>query len=212
MNPNLLLEQDGTETGVEGTDTLVLQHLGETTNETVGVGRLGDETDTGGLKRAEGNIGEELGKTRRGQVDGSTVLGGGLVAESGDGLLLEELVTAELQGTLQEVTSEGRADTGEKGASTLILDDLAETTDQTAVVGLGVELDTGLDAVEEGVSLNCMSPVVVSYLRPVGVLRANRARLAWQSAAKTRKAADGRKQLDHGMARLTHRRGSEHRG
>lgn len=145
----LLLEEDGTETSVESTDTLVLEHLAETRDETAGVGRLRDETDTGGLKGAEGNIGEELGGGGRGEVDGSAVSGGSLVAELVDPLLLEELVTSELEGALEEVTGKGGAGTGEESASTLVLDDLAEATDQTAVVGDGVELDTSLDAVRE---------------------------------------------------------------
>lgn len=144
---NLLLEENGSETGVEGTDTLVLEHLGEATNETVGVGGLGDETDTGGLERAEGNVGEELGGSRGSQVDGSSVVGGSLLAKSVDELGLEELVTTELEGTLQEVTGKGRAGTSQESASALILDDLTETTDKTTVVGNRVELDTGLDAV-----------------------------------------------------------------
>lgn len=153
---NLLLEQDGSETGVESTGTLVLQHLGETTNETVGIGGLGDETDTGSLKRAEGNVGEELGGGRGGQVDGSAVVGGSLKAELVDELGLEELVTTELERTLQEVTGKGRASTSQESASTLILNNLAETTDETTVVGSGVELDTGLDAAlrKENVSVS----------------------------------------------------------
>jgi len=145
-----LLEENGSETGVESTETLVLDNLAETRDETVGVGGLRDETDTGGLKRAEGDIGEELSSGGRGQVDSSSVLGGGLVAESVNPLLLEELVTTELQSTLEEVTGEGRADTSEESTSTLILDNLAETTDETAVVGSGVELDTGLDDIDGG--------------------------------------------------------------
>jgi hypothetical protein len=35
---NLLLEQDGSETSVERTNTLVLEHLGESTNQAIGVG------------------------------------------------------------------------------------------------------------------------------------------------------------------------------
>jgi hypothetical protein len=146
---HLLLEENGTETSVESTDTLVLEHLGETTDETVGVGRLRDETDTGSLKRAEGDISEELGGTGRGEVDGSAVVGGSLITELVDALLLEELVSAELEGTLEEVTSEGRADTSEKSAGALVLDDLAEATDHTTVVLGRVELHAGLDAVDE---------------------------------------------------------------
>jgi len=146
---NLLLEENGTETSVESTDTLVLEHLGEATNETVGVGGLGDETDTGSLKRAQGNVGKELSGGGRGEVDGSTVVLGSLVAEQVDGLLLEEFVTTKLEGTLEEVTGGGRTETSQESAGTLILDDLAETANHTTVVGLGVKLDTGLDAVFE---------------------------------------------------------------
>jgi hypothetical protein len=49
---HLLLEQNGTEAGVESTDTLIPQHLAEAANEAVGVGGLRDETDTGSLERA----------------------------------------------------------------------------------------------------------------------------------------------------------------
>lgn len=144
---NLLFEQDGAETSVEGADTLRLQHLAETADQAAGVGGLGDETDTGSLKRAEGDVGEELGGGGGGQVDTSAVVGGVLVADQVDGLLLEELVTTELEGTLQEVTSSGGAETGQQSAGTLILDDLLEAANEAAVVGDGVELNTGLDAV-----------------------------------------------------------------
>ena len=146
-NCDVLLEQDRSETRVEGTDTLVLQDLGESTNETVGEGWVTDETDTGSLKRAEGDIGEELGDGSRGEVDGSTVVGSGLVTDEIDGLLLEELVTSELEGTLEEVTGSGGTETGPDGAHTLIGDGLPEATDQTGVVGDGVKLNPGLDAV-----------------------------------------------------------------
>lgn len=146
---NLLLEQDGAESGVETGDTLLLQDTAETTEETVGEGRLRDETDTGGLERAEGNVGHELSAGGGGEVDSGTVLGSSLEAELVDGLLLEELVTTELEGTLEEVTSGGRAETSQKSASTLGLDDLTEATDHTTVVGGRVELDTGLDAVKQ---------------------------------------------------------------
>ena len=148
---NLLLEEDGSETGVESTNTLVLEDLAEAANQAVGIGGLSDETDTGGLERAEGDISEELAGSGRGEVDGSAVVAGSLETEEVDGLLLEELVTSELEGTLEEVTSEGRADTSEEGSGTLVLDDLPEATDHAIVVGSGVELDTGLDAAERGI-------------------------------------------------------------
>ena len=62
--------------------------------------------------------------------------------------MLEELVTAELEGALEEVTGEGWAGTCEERTSTILGDDLAETADQALVVCEGVELDAGLDAVE----------------------------------------------------------------
>jgi hypothetical protein len=61
--------------------------------------------------------------------------------------LLEEFVSTELEGTLEEVTGGGRTKTSQKSAGTFVLDNLADTAEETAVVGDGVELDTGLDAV-----------------------------------------------------------------
>ena len=135
---NLLLEQDGSESRVEGTDTLLLQDAGHGREETAGEGRLGD-------------ISNELSGTGGGEVDSGAVVLGSLVAKGVDGLLLEELVSTELEGTLEEVTGGGRTETSQESASTLVLDDLAETTEHTAVVGDGVKLDTGLDAVEDRV-------------------------------------------------------------
>ncbi|KAI6756701.1 hypothetical protein HG530_011299 [Fusarium avenaceum] len=149
---NSLLEQNGTETSVESTEALVLDNLAEARDETAGVGRLRDETDTGGLERAQGDIGEELGSGGRGQVDSSSVLRSSLVAEGINPLLLEELVSSELQGTLEEVTSEGRTDTSEESGSTLILDDLAEATDKTTVRrgDWNIHIDGGKTTVGDG--------------------------------------------------------------
>lgn len=143
---NLLLEEHGTETRVERTKTLLAQDLGETRGETGSEGGLRDETDTSSLKRAESNVGEEFGSGGGSEVDGGSVLRGILDANLVDALLLEEFVTTELEGTLEEVTGGGGTETSEKSASTLVGDDLAETTDHTLVVGDRVKLDTGLDA------------------------------------------------------------------
>jgi hypothetical protein len=144
----LLLEEDRTESRVESTDTLVLEDLSETADQTAGKGGLRDETDTSGLERAQSDISEELGESGRSQVDSSAVVSSGLVTELVDELLLEELVTTELEGTLEEVTGGGRTETSQQSAGTLLLDDLTETTDQTTVVGDGVQLNSGLDAVQ----------------------------------------------------------------
>ena len=154
MQSNLLLEQKGTKTTVEGGEALLLEDATEARDKAGSEGGLGDQTNTGGLKGAEGEISEELVAGGGGEVDGGAVVGSGLVAEEANGLLLEELVTTELQGTLEEVTSEGRAGTSEESASALVLDDLLEAADEAAVVGLGVELDAGLDAVMR-VSVKC---------------------------------------------------------
>merc|ERR1712093_433930 len=124
-----LLEQDRTETGVEGTDTLVLQHLAEASNETIGVCWLRDETDTGGLERAKGDI----SKTCRGEVDGCAVVGGGLISEQIDGLLLEKLISSKLECALEEVTSSGWTETSQQSTSTLLSNNLSESSDQTLV-------------------------------------------------------------------------------
>ena len=159
---HLLLEQNGTEAGVESAETLLACDLGEAAEQTAGVGRLGDETDAGGLERAEGDVGEELAGSGGGQVNTGAVVGGVLVAEQVDGLLLEELVTSELEGALQEVTGGGGTEAGQQSAGTLILDDLLEATDHASVVGDRIELDTGLDAV-----ITVLVSVVV--YRPGGV-------------------------------------------
>jgi hypothetical protein len=46
-----LLEEDGTETSVEATDTLLLEDAAEAAGETGRESRVGDKTDTDGLKR-----------------------------------------------------------------------------------------------------------------------------------------------------------------
>jgi hypothetical protein len=143
---DVLLEQDRAEASVEGTDTLILQHLAETTDETIGICRLGNETDTGGFKRAESNIGEELSESSGGEVHGGTVVGSSLVSEVVDGLLLEQLIASKLECALEEVSGGGRAKASCERANTLLCDHLPETTEETPVVCDGVELDSCLDA------------------------------------------------------------------
>ena len=144
---NLLLEQDRAESGVESTDTLVLQHLAEAPNETTGVGRLRHEANTCGLQRAEGNIGKELGQRGGGEVHGGAVVGGRLVPKEVDGLLLEELITSKLERALEEVTRGCGAKTRQQRTGALLGDDLSDTTKETLVVCDGVELYSCLDAV-----------------------------------------------------------------
>lgn len=60
--------------------------------------------------------------------------------------MLEEFVSTEFEGTLEEVAGEGWANTRQQGTSTFIRNDLSEATDQTAVVCDRVELNSCLDA------------------------------------------------------------------
>lgn len=141
-----LLEQDGTESRVESAhDTVLLQDTSKARDKAGSEGGLRDETNTGGLERAESDIGEELCNTGRSQVDGSAVVDSVLLANSLNEGLLPELVTSKLEGTLQEVTGEGGAESGHESASTLSLDDLTERGNHTLVVDSGLELDASLD-------------------------------------------------------------------
>ncbi len=141
---NALLEKDWSEARVEGAKTLLLEDLAHSADEAIGEGGVGDKTNTGSFERAEGNVGEELGATGGGKVDGGAVVGGSLIPEQRDGLLLEELVSAELESTLKKVAGECWASTSEEGTGAFFGDDLAEATDQATVVGHGVELDARL--------------------------------------------------------------------
>jgi len=143
---HILLKEDGTKAGVESANTFLPQDLPETADQTVGEGGLGDEADTGSLKGAEGNVSEELSSGSGGEVDGSAVVGGSLITECVDALLLEELVSSELESTLEEVTSGGRAETGPDSTEALVRDDFPKASDHAIVVSDGVELEPGLDA------------------------------------------------------------------
>lgn len=107
---------------------------------------MGNETNTCSLEGAESDISEEFSKRRRGEVDGGSVFGRSLVAKEVDGLLLEELVTSELEGPLQEVTGSSWAKTGQESRGSFILNDLLESPNHASVVGFWIKLDSCLDA------------------------------------------------------------------
>jgi hypothetical protein len=88
--------------------------FGKTGDKAIGKARLRHHSDTGGLERADGSVGEELSKGGRNTVDCDAVVLSVLVTNHVDRLLLEELVTAKLQSALQEVTGKGRTSTGQK--------------------------------------------------------------------------------------------------
>jgi hypothetical protein len=105
---------------VETTDTLLSSDPGESTKETVGESWLGDESDTGSLEGAKGNVGKELGDTRGSEVDGLTVLTGSVDTEVVDGSLLPEFVTeksARLHGGIRPDAALTLRTSGHPGAS-----------------------------------------------------------------------------------------------
>ena len=147
MEVNVLLEENRTKTRVESAQTLRPVDLRETAYETAGECRLGDQSDTSSFERAERDVSEELGAGGRSEVDCCAVVCCILVAEERDRLLLEEFVTAEFEGALEEVAGEGWADTCEECACSFLCDDLSKAADHAAVVGCWVELYAGFDAV-----------------------------------------------------------------
>lgn len=88
-----LLEQDGSESSVESSNTLFPCDPGETGQKSVGKARLGDESDSSGLERAESNVGKELGNGGSSEVDGSSVFTGRVDSDLVDGDLFPELVS-----------------------------------------------------------------------------------------------------------------------
>ena len=143
-----LLHQDRTEARVETLDeALLLQQSGGSREKTVGEAGVGDQADTSGLKRAQEDIGDELSSSRGAKVDTSAVIPSGLLTDGLGNVDLEELHTAELEPTLDEVTDDGRTKTSGQTGSTLLSDDGLESTNQTLVILDRVQLDSGLDDV-----------------------------------------------------------------
>lgn len=84
-------------------------------------GGLGLDLD--GLPGAQHDVGEELGRGRGGQEEHGLVLGGNVLADPVAVLVLEQLVQTVLTSTLERVTDQGGAETGEDTTEALGLDD-----------------------------------------------------------------------------------------
>lgn len=143
-----LLEQDWGETVVERADTFFLQDSGETANETVGKTWLGHKSDSGGLERAQRNVGDELSNSGRTHVHGVLVVASSVVAQQVDELLLEHLVTTELERTLDRVAEKCRTETGQQRTRAFLTNNLLERGNHALVVNRGLELDSRLDDVD----------------------------------------------------------------
>ena len=61
-------------------------------------------------------------------------------------MLLEQLVTSELERALEEISSGSGTEAGQQRAGTLLCDHLSESAEEALVVCDGVELDSCLDA------------------------------------------------------------------
>ena len=68
-------------------------------------------------------------------------------------MLLEQLVTSELERALEEVSSGSGTEAGQQRAGTLLCDHLSESAEEALVVCDGVELDSCLDAVGRWLSV-----------------------------------------------------------
>lgn len=106
-----LLEEDGTETGVETHNTISGEHASSTSTETLGEGGVGNGADTNGLKRAEEEISDELSHGRGGKIDGGTVVPSLLLTHALGEVHLEKLNTTKLEPTLNEISSGGSTET-----------------------------------------------------------------------------------------------------
>jgi len=145
---HLLLEQNRPKARVERAKPLLTVDLPEPTDQAARELRIAHQPDPRRLQRTQRNVGKEFGHGRGREVDGSTVVRRALVAEHGDSLLLEELIAAELEGALEEVAGGGWAEARQESTGAFSSNDLADAADEAAVVGYGVELDAGFDAVD----------------------------------------------------------------
>lgn len=149
--------------GVETSETFFPCDPSESGHKTRSESGLGNQSNSGSLKRTQSDIGKELGNGGSSEVDGLSVFTSAVNTKGINGGLFPELVTgeeneggllgqkpsmdcsdcrivynapskyspSELQGTLQGVTQNGGTETGKKGTSTFLGNDLSETTNHT---------------------------------------------------------------------------------
>mmetsp|Transcript_32359 Transcript_32359/g.78726 ORF Transcript_32359/g.78726 Transcript_32359/m.78726 type:complete len:420 (+) Transcript_32359:207-1466(+) len=140
-----LLKENRSESGVETNDeTIIPNNLRHSRNKAAGVFGVGDEADTSGLKRAKEDVSNKFSASGSSQVDGDTHLPCLLLTQFPGKVDFEELNTAKLEPSLNEVSNDGRAKTGGERPDTLRGNNLSETGDHTTVVLLRFELDAGL--------------------------------------------------------------------
>ena len=147
--------------------SLLGSHLGDAIERALGKGRNGRlDADLDGLEGAEGDVGNELGRGAGRQVEQRLVPVGGVRACQVRVELLEELVTAVLEGALGRVAEEGRAPAREDAAEALGAANLAPRL-EVALVQVGVDLAAALDQVKRRHGRMCkalLSPILSSVL------------------------------------------------
>lgn len=98
-----------------------------------GASRAGLNLDLGHLQRAESNVGEELGRRRASEPDGTLVFCRGLLTGQVHVGILEELVETVLEHSLEGVAHEGRADTFPETPAALLCGDHLEARDEAFI-------------------------------------------------------------------------------
>ena len=130
--------------GAEGEAGLRLElaHLAERGEhgDGEGAGGAGLDLDLGHLQRAEGDIGEELGRGGARAPDEALVLGGRLLAGHVHVGVLEVLVETVLEEALERVAEKGRAEAFPETRAALLCDDGLQTGAKALVLG-GVDLE-----------------------------------------------------------------------
>lgn len=143
---SVLFKQNGTETRVKSANAFVLENFAKATNQAICEARSRDKPDASCFEGTKGYRGKELCATGRNRVDCCTMLTGFFETEEIDGLFLEELVAAEFESALHEISGKCWAESCSESAGTFVLDDLTETANHAAIVGCRVELDSSLDS------------------------------------------------------------------
>ena len=142
MGPAYLTGPEGNERteGEPGFDRRCA-HLGKSGAHGNGEGtsRAGLNLDFCHLPRAEGDIGEELRRSRASQPDSTLVVFACLLAGQVHVGIFEDFIETVLEGALEGVADQGGPETFPSALDTLLGNDGSETGDETLVFG-GVDL------------------------------------------------------------------------
>ena len=127
-------ERDEGTKGIAGFN-LGLTHLGEGGTECSGesTSRGSLDLDLGHLKRAEGDISEDLSRGRTGEPDKGLVIGGQFLASSVHIQILEDFVETILEHALERVPDQGWSETFPEATGALLSGEEAKARTETLV-------------------------------------------------------------------------------